>query len=84
MIPYASQVRILYKARQKLCHLPVRNQEWYVIVALAITKAVNHGLPSTTIEAPMGVDVTIAEEDIRDRGYNVFVDEYRNFTISWD
>jgi hypothetical protein len=32
----------------------------------------------------MGVDVTIAEEDIRDRGYNVFVDEYRNFTISWD
>ena len=83
MIPYASQVRILYKARQKLCHLPVRNQEWYVIVALAITKAVNHGLPSTTIEAPMGVDVVEAKEYLQGKGYNVFVDEYRGFTISW-
>lgn len=83
MIPYASQVRIIYKARCKLNHLPIRNSEWYVIVALAITKAVNHGLPSATIEAPMGVDVTLAEEDIRGRGYNVFVDEYRVFTISW-
>lgn len=83
MLPYASQVRIIYKARQKLAHLPVRNQEWYVIVALAITKAVNHGLPSTSLEAPMGVDVTIAEEDLQGRGYDVSVDEYRNFTISW-
>ena len=84
MLPYASQVRILYKARQKLVHLPVKNQEWYVIVALAITKAVNHGLPSTTLEAPMGVDVTDAKEYLQSAGYNVFVDEYRTFTISWD
>lgn len=84
MLPYASQVRILYKARQKLAHLPVKNQEWYVIVALAITKAVNHGLPSTTLEAPMGVDVTDAKEYLQSAGYNVFVDEYRTFTISWD
>lgn len=84
MLPYARQVRILYKARQKLAHLPVKNQEWYVIVALAITKAVNHGLPSTTLEAPMGVDVTDAKEYLQSAGYNVFVDEYRTFTISWD
>lgn len=40
MIPYASQVRFIYKAKQKLDYLPIRNSEWYVMVALAITKAV--------------------------------------------
>ena len=83
MLPYANQVRRLYKTQQKLEHLPVRNSEWYVIVALAITKAVNHRQPSVTLEAPMGVDITVAEEDIQGRGYHVTVDEYRNFTISW-
>lgn len=83
MLPYANQVRRLYKTQQKLEHLPVRNSEWYVIVALAITKAVNHRQPSVTLEAPIGVDITVAEEELLGRGYDVTVDEYRNFTISW-
>lgn len=83
MLPYANQVRPIYRTGNKINHLPVRNSEWYVIVALAITKAVNHRQPSVTLEAPMGVDVTVAEEELLGRGYHVTVDEYRNFTISW-
>ena len=83
MLPYANQVRPIYRTGNKINHLPVRNSEWYVIIALAITKAVNHRQPSVTLEAPMGVDVVEAKEHLQGAGYHVFVDEYRVFTISW-
>lgn len=83
MIPYASQVRFIYKTRQKLDYLPIRNSEWYVMVALAITKAVNHRKTLAIIEAPTGVDVVEAKEHLQGAGYHVSVDEYRVFTISW-
>ena len=53
------------------------------MVALAITKAVNHRKTLAIIEAPMGVDVVEAKEYLQGAGYHVSVDEYRVFTISW-